>query len=39
MRYIELLNRHCALAHAFTMDMGAVMAKRLYHRLRRVAVT
>jgi CRP/FNR family transcriptional regulator, cyclic AMP receptor protein len=39
MRYTELLNRHCALAHALTMDMGAVMAKRLYHRLRRVAVT
>lgn len=39
MRYGELLNRHCAVAHALTMAMGQVMAKRLYHRLRRVAVT
>lgn len=39
MRYTELFNRHGALAHALTMDKGAVTAKRLYHRLRRMAVT
>lgn len=39
LRYTELLNRHCALANALTMALGGVLAQRLYHRQRRVAVT
>ncbi len=38
-RFLELANRHSPLALELTMAMGAVMAKRLYNRPRRVAVT
>jgi CRP/FNR family transcriptional regulator, cyclic AMP receptor protein len=39
MRFLELANRHSALALELTIAMGGVMAKRLYSRARRVAVT
>ena len=39
MRFAELSNRHCTVSHELTLGMGGVMAKRLYHRQRRVAVT
>lgn len=39
MRFAELSNRHCAVAHELTLGMGGVLAKRLCHRQRRVAVT
>lgn len=39
MRFAELSNRHCAVAQELTLGMGGVLAKRLYHRQRRVAVT
>lgn len=39
LRFAELSNRHCAVAHELTLGMGSVLAKRLYHRQRRVAVT
>ena len=39
MRFLELANRHSAVALELTMAMGAVMAKRLYNRPKRVAVT
>ncbi len=38
-RFLELANRHSPIALELTMAMGAVMAKRLYNRPRRVAVT
>ena len=38
-RFAELTNRHCAVAQELTLGMGGVLAKRLYHRQRRVAVT
>lgn len=39
MRFSELSNRHCAVAHELTLGMGGVMAKRLYHRQRHLAVS
>ena len=39
MRFLELSNRHCAIALELTLALGAVMAKRLYIRPKRVAVT
>jgi CRP/FNR family cyclic AMP-dependent transcriptional regulator len=39
MRFLELANRHSPIALELTMAMGAVMAKRLYNRPKRVAVT
>ena len=39
MRFAELSNRHCAVAQELTLGMGCVLAKRLYHQQRRVAVT
>ncbi len=38
-RYLELANRHSPIALELTVAMGSVMAKRLYNRARRVAVT
>jgi CRP/FNR family cyclic AMP-dependent transcriptional regulator len=38
-RFLELANRHSSLALELTLAMGAVMARRLYIRPRRVAVT
>ena len=39
MRFLELANRHSPIALELTMAMAAVMAKRLYNRPKRVAVT
>jgi CRP/FNR family cyclic AMP-dependent transcriptional regulator len=39
MRFVELANRHGSIALELTMALGAVMARRLYNRPRRVAVT
>ena len=39
MRFTELANQHSALALELSMSLGAVMAKRLYNRSKRVAVT
>ncbi|MDO9405329.1 MAG: cyclic nucleotide-binding domain-containing protein [Polaromonas sp.] len=39
LRFLELANRHSPLALELTMAMAAVMAKRLYNRPKRVAVT
>ena len=39
MRFLELSNRHSPIALELTLAMGAVMAKRLYIRPKRVAVT
>ena len=39
MRFLELANRHSAVALELTLAMGGVMAKRLYNRSKRVAVT
>jgi CRP/FNR family transcriptional regulator, cyclic AMP receptor protein len=39
LRFLELANRHSSLALELTLSLGAVMAKRLYNRARRVAVT
>lgn len=39
MRFLELAHRHSPLALELTIGLGAVMAKRLYNRPRRVAVT
>lgn len=39
MRFLELANRHSPVALELVMAMGAVMAKRLYNRPKRVAVT
>ncbi|WP_369821745.1 Crp/Fnr family transcriptional regulator [Polaromonas sp. OV174] len=38
-RFQEMANRHSPIALELTLAMGAVMAKRLYNRPRRVAVT
>lgn len=39
LRFIELSNRHSPVALELTLAMGSVMAKRLYNRSKRVAVT
>ncbi len=39
MRFLELANRHSPIALELTLAMAAVMAKRLYIRPKRVAVT
>lgn len=39
LRFLELSNRHSTLALELAIALGAVMAKRLYNRPRRVAVT
>ncbi len=39
MRFLELANRHSPVALELTIAMGSVMAKRLYNRPKRVAVT
>ena len=39
MRFLELSNRHSAMALELTLGMAAVMARRLYIRPKRVAVT
>ena len=39
MRFLELANRHSPIALELTLAMGGVMAKRLYNRPKRVAVT
>ncbi len=39
MRFLELANRHAPLALELTIALGGVMAKRLYNRAKRVAVT
>ena len=39
MRFLELATRHSPIALELTMAMGSVMAKRLYNRPKRVAVT
>lgn len=38
-RFLELANRHSPIALELSVAMGSVMAKRLYNRPRRVAVT
>ena len=39
LRFLELSNRHSLLALELAMSLAAVMAKRLYNKPRRVAVT
>lgn len=39
MRFLELANRHSPIALELTLAMGAVMARRLFIRPKRVAVT
>lgn len=39
LRFLELSNRHSPLALELTVALGSVMAKRLFNRPRRVAVT
>jgi CRP/FNR family transcriptional regulator, cyclic AMP receptor protein len=39
LRFLELSNRHSPLALELTIALGSVMAKRLFNRPRRVAVT
>ncbi len=39
LRFAELASRHSSVGLELTMAMGAVMAKRLYNRSKRVAVT
>lgn len=39
MRFLELANRHSSMALELTIALGSIMAKRLYNRPRRVAVT
>ena len=39
LRFIELGNRHSLVALELVMAIGAVMARRLYSRSKRVAVT
>jgi len=39
LRFLELSNRHSALALELAIALGSVMAKRLFNRARRVAVT
>lgn len=38
LRFEELANRHSPVALELTLGLGAVMARRLYNRARRVAV-
>ncbi len=38
-RFLELANRHSSIALELVLAMGAVLAKRLYNRPKRVAVT
>ena len=38
-RFLELTNRHCAIALELTLALGSVIAKRLNLRPKRVAVT
>ncbi|MHB1249266.1 MAG: Crp/Fnr family transcriptional regulator [Polaromonas sp.] len=38
-RFLELANRHSPIALELSVAMASVMAKRLYNRPRRVAVT
>ena len=38
-RFLELANRHTSVALELTLAMSSVMAKRLYNRVKRVAVT
>lgn len=39
LRFLELASRHSAIALELVLAMGGVMAKRLYNRPKRVAVT
>lgn len=39
MRFLELSNRHSPIALELTLAMGGVMARRLYIRPKRIAVT
>lgn len=39
MRFLELSNRHCAIALEMILALGAVIAKRLYISPKRAAVT
>jgi len=39
LRFLELSNRHSSLALELAIALGSVMAKRLFNRARRVAVT
>lgn len=39
LRFLELSNRHSSLALELAVSLGSVMAKRLYNRSRRIAVT
>ena len=39
LRFKELSNRHSTIALELTLAMGGVLAKRLYNRPKRVAVT
>ena len=39
LRFLELSNRHSPLALELTIALGSVIAKRLYSRPRRIAVT
>lgn len=39
MRFIELSNRHSAIALEISMGLGGVLAKRLVNRPKRVAIT
>jgi CRP/FNR family transcriptional regulator, cyclic AMP receptor protein len=39
MRFKELANRHSPIALELSLGMGGVLAKRLYNRPKRVAVT
>jgi CRP-like cAMP-binding protein len=39
LRFKELANRHSPIALELTLAMGGVLAKRLYNRPKRVAVT
>ena len=39
LRFTELASRHSPVGLELTMAMGAVMARRLYNRSKRVAVT
>ena len=39
LRFKELANRHSPIALELTLGMGGVLAKRLYNRPKRVAVT
>ncbi len=39
LRFLELANRHSSISLELVLAMGGVMAKRLYNRPKRVAVT